>query len=557
MLTKFNHINVILVTEIFETIDSYYSVMEYCEGGELFNYIVKKRRLSEEESAFFYYQLINGLEYIHSLKMVHRDLKPENLLLTHDHILKIIDFGLSNYFSNKSKLLSTPCGSPCYASPEMVSGNKYNGFKIDIWSSGIILYAMLCGYLPFEDKDNDELFKKILECKLEFPRFLSFNSKDLIKKILVTNPERRICINDIKKHPFFLKGKAIFDQNFSIKEIHNFSIENDLNYVNTEDEIKRSHVKSSDFSANNNIADLIIGKDEDNIVNQNIKDNLMKKSKNKENILVNSNKNNIKITEENGNGDLNNKKNNHQTIKSKNKLSDDFCEKVSKTEPNVYIKQINSNNNKTVSNNQKILSPKQNKNKIKQTNSNTITQISNTNLSNISNYININSMRTPFSSSSLARKHTIINSRRKPNNITIKNTVINLNMISPNIFLASFNKRSFSKPHSNNLNNSAKIVQMINKSDRKKPDLKFNDLLSNNYIDTIVKTQENYINKTNRKNETIHFNNTYAKNELSLSGYQKKQNKIKSMKLGEFCKNNLKTNKKNIYSINTISNTYN
>ena len=212
MLTKFNHINVILVTEIFETIDSYYSVMEYCEGGELFNYIVKKRRLSEEESAFFYYQLINGLEYIHSLNMVHRDLKPENLLLTHDHILKIIDFGLSNYFSNKSKLLSTPCGSPCYASPEMVSGNKYNGFKIDIWSSGIILYAMLCGYLPFEDKDNDELFKKILECKLEFPRFLSFNSKDLIKKILVTNPERRITIHDIKRHPFFLKGKAIFDQ---------------------------------------------------------------------------------------------------------------------------------------------------------------------------------------------------------------------------------------------------------------------------------------------------------------------------------------------------------
>ena len=556
MLTKFNHINVILVTEIFETLDSYYSVMEYCEGGELFNYIVKKRRLSEEESSFFFYQLINGLEYIHSLKMVHRDLKPENLLLTHEHILKIIDFGLSNYFSTKSKLLSTPCGSPCYASPEMVSGNKYNGFKIDIWSTGIILYAMLCGYLPFEDKNNDELFKKILECKLEFPRFLSVNSKDLIKKILVTNPDKRIVIEDIKKHPFFLKGKAIFEQNFTIKEIHNFSIENDLNYVNTEEGNKRSHVKSSDFSASNNIADLIGGieEEEKNSLKKNHRENnLRRKSGNREKKSINSHNNNIKITEEAGNEYINNNNPYNQNIKNENKLSDNFLEKVSKTEPNVCELKI-INNNKEPLNNKKIISSKQKKKPTKHKSSNTISQISNTKLSNINNYININSMRTPFSSSSLARKQTIINSRRKPNNITIKNTVINLNMISPNIFLASFNKRSFSKPHSNNLNNSAKMVHMINKSERKKPDLKFNDLLSNNYIESIIKTQENYQNKTNRKNETIHFNNTSAKNELSLSGYQRKQNKIKSMKLGEFCKNNLKTNKKNIYSINTISN---
>ena len=103
MLALFNHPNVILVAEIFESSDSFYSVMEYCEGGELFNFIVKHRRLSEEEAAFFYYQLINGLEYIHSLGIVHRDLKPENLLLTKDHLLKIIDFGLSNYFKKGQK----------------------------------------------------------------------------------------------------------------------------------------------------------------------------------------------------------------------------------------------------------------------------------------------------------------------------------------------------------------------------------------------------------------------------------------------------------------------
>ena len=235
MLAQFSHPNVILVAEIFESEDSYYSVMEFCEGGELFNYIVKKNRLSEDESAFFFFQLINGLEYIHSLGIVHRDLKPENLLLTSDHILKIIDFGLSNYFKTGQKnLLSTPCGSPCYASPEMVAGKKYDGFKIDVWSCGIILYAMLCGYLPFEDPDNEVLFKKILECKLDFPGYVNKLSIDLIEKILVTDPDKRITIPDIKRHPFYLKGKDIFEEGFSINQIMQNPIEKNMSEKNSE-----------------------------------------------------------------------------------------------------------------------------------------------------------------------------------------------------------------------------------------------------------------------------------------------------------------------------------
>ena len=220
MLTQFNNPNVISVTEIFESDNAYFTVMEFCEGGELFNYIVENKVLSEEKAAFFYYQLINGLEYIHSLGIVHRDLKPENLLLTSEHILKIIDFGLSNYYTkNNKQLLETPCGSPCYASPEMLSGEGYDGFKIDIWATGIILFAMLCGYLPFDHKDNNKLFKKILECKINYPKNLSSDSKDLIKKILVPNPRRRISIPEIKEHPFYLKGKEIFENNFSILQI--------------------------------------------------------------------------------------------------------------------------------------------------------------------------------------------------------------------------------------------------------------------------------------------------------------------------------------------------
>ena len=217
MLSQFNHPNVITVSEIFESREAYFTVMEFCEGGELFNYIVSNKCLSEEKSAYFYYQLISGLEYIHSLGIVHRDLKPENLLLTHEKILKIIDFGLSNYFKNDQiKLLETPCGSPCYASPEMLSGNSYDGYKIDIWATGIILFAMLCGYLPFDDKNNNILFQKILECKIKFPQKLSVDAKDLLKKILVANPDKRISIPEIKKHPFFLKGKKIFEKCFTI-----------------------------------------------------------------------------------------------------------------------------------------------------------------------------------------------------------------------------------------------------------------------------------------------------------------------------------------------------
>ena len=157
--------------------------MEYISGGELFNYIVKNKRLSEFEASNFFSQIINAVEEIHKNKICHRDLKPENILLSSDNkILKIIDFGLSNEYVD---YLTTPCGSPCYAAPEMVRGKKYNGLYIDIWACGIILFAMVYGYLPFDDKDNEKLFHKILKCNLTFPPnekiFISNECKDLIK----------------------------------------------------------------------------------------------------------------------------------------------------------------------------------------------------------------------------------------------------------------------------------------------------------------------------------------------------------------------------------------
>ena len=247
ILKKLSHINVIKIYKINEDKEKYYIFMEYCENGELFHYIVERQRLTEEESSFFFYQLINGLEYIHSQNIVHRDLKPENLLLGKHNILKIIDFGLSN-FCEVDNFLETPCGSPCYASPEMVSGKKYNGHIIDIWSTGIILFAMMCGYLTFEDQDNDILFKKILKCKIKYPEYLSDIVVDLMKKILVREPEKRITLNEIKLHPFYLKGKILFSKKHP-------DLVNEVEKINSNNNgvrlIKNIKLKNSDDSFNN------------------------------------------------------------------------------------------------------------------------------------------------------------------------------------------------------------------------------------------------------------------------------------------------------------------
>jgi len=123
----------------------------------MFDHIVKHKRLNDFEAAMFLQQILSGIEYVHKLNIVHRDLKPENLLLDSHMRIKIVDFGLSNTYRT-GESLKTACGSPCYAAPEMIAGKKYNGLEVDIWSCGVIMYAMLCGYLPFEDKNTKKLY---------------------------------------------------------------------------------------------------------------------------------------------------------------------------------------------------------------------------------------------------------------------------------------------------------------------------------------------------------------------------------------------------------------
>ena len=332
IVKNLNHPNIIKTYEIFENEKYYYIIMDYCKGGELFDYIVKKGRLNEEETSFFFYQIINGLEYIHSKNIVHRDLKPENLLLTDKNKLKIIDFGLSNYFNlnkeNKTKLLKTPCGSPCYAAPEMVSGNKYNGFKTDIWAIGIVLYAMIVGYLPFEDSDNDILFQKILDCDIEFPEFLNELSIDIIKKILNSNCDERYSISDIKRHQFYLNGKKIYESIFGNDE-QNYNNNNRINTFNRKISAGNIiNIKYNNHYTENNIYDVHNNKNVMNTINKNssLNDGKVIKLKTElSNFHINRNNNNSKIKINSqlsvkninkGNNKYNNQKRIFQTFKS-------------------------------------------------------------------------------------------------------------------------------------------------------------------------------------------------------------------------------------------------
>lgn len=142
------------------------------------------------------------MHYIHKLGICHRDLKPENLLIDFDGSLKVVDFGLSNMYE-QGNTLKTACGSPCYAAPEMIAGNRYHGLKSDIWSCGVVLYAMLCGFLPFEDQKTSNLYKKILSAEYTLPKFLSSDAKDIIQKIFVTDPEKRITIEELRLHRWY------------------------------------------------------------------------------------------------------------------------------------------------------------------------------------------------------------------------------------------------------------------------------------------------------------------------------------------------------------------
>ncbi|KAK3805694.1 MAG: kinase-like domain-containing protein [Linnemannia elongata] len=197
-----NHPHVIRLYDVYETEKELFLIMEYVSGGELFEYLVNKGRLDEPEALRFFQQIIVGLAFCHKRKICHRDLKPENLLLDHRRNVKIADFGMAS-LQKSGRLLETSCGSPHYASPEVVTGMKYDGSSSDIWSCGIILYALLTGHLPFDDENIRQLLSKVKAGKFYMPTDISASARDLISRMLTVNPRRRITMQGVMMHPWF------------------------------------------------------------------------------------------------------------------------------------------------------------------------------------------------------------------------------------------------------------------------------------------------------------------------------------------------------------------
>ena len=209
ILKKMFHKNIIKLFEIMETSQRLYLVIEFCEGGDLYNYISTRGHLSERQSCKFFHEIIEALSYLHSQQIAHRDIKPENFLLDTSGksiSLKLIDFGISSNY--KGNLLETSCGTSAFAAPEMYVGGQYNGLLCDIWSSGIVLYAMLFGYLPFGDENEINNIKNIVSGNYEIPEEASDDLRDLLTHIIEVEPDKRYNLDQIKSHKWYNSVKA-------------------------------------------------------------------------------------------------------------------------------------------------------------------------------------------------------------------------------------------------------------------------------------------------------------------------------------------------------------
>ena len=376
LLKNLDHPNVIKAFEIFEDNQYFYIVMEKITEGDLFNFICENNRLSFKLSTFFIYQIINSIVYLHSKNVCHRDLKPENLLITKDHIIKICDFGLSKKYKDKNSRLFTICGSDIYSSPEMLKKNSYLPEPVDVWGIGILLYMMCFGNIPFDDPDGNisNIANKIVNCIYDIPYYCDANIKDLLKRIFVADPEKRITLNEIRQHNVYYIGRANFLKLFKIYDENGFIspqvkcfIDNEtLKYMKTHDIIpnnKNAIQNSTEFKL---ISHELLHKIEwnDYYINtensghynlddsdSGIKINIINEEKNI--FTSNKSKNNSKIEElskiESESGNESNEEDNENNDKNNNQLKNSNNLNSSSLNKNDVFKSIeNSSKNKQI-----------------------------------------------------------------------------------------------------------------------------------------------------------------------------------------------------------------
>lgn len=232
-LKKLSHPNIVRLEEVLQN-DKYVGiVLDYASGGELFDYIFHHKHLKDSMASRLFSQLVSGVDYMHSKLIVHRDLKLENLLLDKHKNIIITDFGFVNSFTDGNELMKTSCGSPCYAAPELVLKNEpYEARKVDVWSCGVILYAMLAGYLPFDDDpDNPEgtniakLYNYISSTELTFPEYVQPLPRNLLRNILVPEPKFRYTLRQVRQHswlaphaPFLSVTPEEWDRNAQVSK---------------------------------------------------------------------------------------------------------------------------------------------------------------------------------------------------------------------------------------------------------------------------------------------------------------------------------------------------
>jgi len=194
--------NLVSMHDFFWDETNFYLVLDYCQGGELFDYIVSNGKVSEPVAAIIFQQIAGAVAFCHSYGVAHRDLKPENILITEFPHVKISDFGLCGYL-NETKLMQTFCGSPCYCAPECLNRINYDGRLSDIWSMGVILYSMVTGEHPWTVSNPPLMIKQISRADFALPSYLTPECKSLIKAMLQLRPKQRLSLDKILAHPWF------------------------------------------------------------------------------------------------------------------------------------------------------------------------------------------------------------------------------------------------------------------------------------------------------------------------------------------------------------------